>query len=110
MKIFKESFNPWCLARTDSSQVTGKFVGKFQMLYFIAFAYWKHDTIIHNKFAKEKKARKWGLIEHLINNSCGIWKTVGLNLLCFLLSPFIMFIDVNEGLHVLIPYENRTKT
>ena len=74
-------FDPWCLARTGCSQVRGEVVGKFQMLYFIPLSYWKHDTIIQNKFAKEKKARKWGLIEHLINNSCGIWKTVGFVLL-----------------------------
>lgn len=40
MKIFKEIFNPWCLARTGSSQVRGKFVGKFQMLYFVPLVTW----------------------------------------------------------------------
>ena len=34
MKIFKEIFNPWCLARTGSSQLRKICGGKFQMLYF----------------------------------------------------------------------------
>ena len=66
MKIFKEIFNPWCLART---RVLVKSEENLRENFRCFILYpWKHDTIIHNKLAKEKKARKWRLIEHLINN------------------------------------------
>lgn len=107
MKIFKEIFNPWCLARTGSSQVRGKFVGKFQMLYFIPLETWYDNP---QQICQGKESSKVGAYRALDKQLLRHLEDGRLKFVLLSLSPFIMCIDVNEGLHVLIPYENRTKT